>query len=122
MSLVEQQQRLLVCNRLASAVNQPVSHGASPAHPLTSPAHFVNTPPAAGGHDDVSDDVVVVDEGQGRDESQGDDASTNERTASRSRDASQQQQLLRQQGIHDYCKKLNSLKHLVRTTVAELHN
>ena len=22
----------------------------------------------------------------------------------------------------DYCKKLNSLKHLVRTTVAELHN
>ena len=116
MSLVEQQQHLLVCSRLASAVNQPVSHSASPAH-------FVNTPPAAGGHDDVSDDVVVVDEGQGRDESQGDDASTNERTASRSRDASQQQQqLLRQQGIQDYCKKLNSLKHLVRTTVAELHN
>jgi len=24
--------------------------------------------------------------------------------------------------ISNYCKKLNSLKHLVRTTVAELHN
>ena len=24
--------------------------------------------------------------------------------------------------LNDYCKKLNSLKHLVRTTVAESHN